>query len=169
MRRGGGVAVLPWFGLFFAVRLAILGFGAHARWISKQVEAWPTARGSSLERHCIESSDSDGTTCRVVARDARAVCCAEPASERIAFGDAGSSGHATHRARHDRLMSGDPVRVRRTPFELAEAALAAGWNMPTLFLPISGAVRTGFTPGTLPLRPLSTTAVGGPLDPLRVR
>lgn len=169
MRRGGTVALLLLFGLFFAVGFAILGFGAHALWKSKQVERWPTTWGTWLERDFVESSDSDGTTYRVVARYAYAVGGAEYVSGRIAFGYTGSSGHAMHRALYDRLMSGDSVRVRYNPADPGEAALAGGLNKSTLFLLIFGAVWTGFTLGVMLLVRLSATADGGLLDQLLVR
>lgn len=169
MRKGGTVAVLLLFGLFLAVGLAILGFGAHALWKSKQVETWPTTWGTWLERDFVENSDADSTTYRVVARYAYAVGGVEYVSDRIAFGYAGSSGRGMHRALYDRVMSGDSVRVRYNPADPAEAVLAGGLNKSTLFLMIFGAMWVGFVLGALLLVRLSATADAGLLDQLLVR
>lgn len=150
-RRGGGIVLYLFFGVFLAVGLGILGTGVRA-WIkSNAVGDWPSTWGTLTERELVESSDSDGTTYRVKVRYLYRVAGVEYASDRIAFGYSGSSGYASHRALHDKLASGDSVQVRYNPQAPAEAALAHGFNRSTLFLLIFGGVWTLFTVGLFAL------------------
>jgi Protein of unknown function (DUF3592) len=168
-RRGGGVVLYLFFGVFLAVGLGILGFGVHAAIKSNQVGIWPTTWGSLLERDLIESSDSDGTTYRVQVRYRYQVAGVDYESDRIAFGYGGSSGYEAHRAIHDRLTRGDSVQVRYNPLDPAESALAHGLNQSTVILLIFGAVWTMFTLGLSALFFLSNRADSGLLEGLIVR
>jgi hypothetical protein len=150
-RRGGGVVLYLFFSVFLAVGLGILGFGVRSLAKSQQVEGWPKAWGTLLERELVESSDSDGTTYRVEVRYRYAVAGREYESDRIAFGYTGSSAHATHFAIHRKLLDGDTVQVRYNPADPAEAALVYGLHQSTVFLLIFGGVWTIFTLGLFSL------------------
>jgi hypothetical protein len=169
VRRGGGIVLYLFFGLFLAIGLGILGFGVRSAIKSNQVGNWPTTWGSLLERNLVESSDSDGTTYRVQVRYHYRVAGAEYESDRIAFGYGGSSGYESHRAIHDRLMRGDSVQVRYNPLDPAESALAHGLNQSTVMLLIFGAVWTMFTLGLFSLFFLSNRPDAGLLEGLMVR
>ncbi len=167
--RGGGLVLFLFFGLFFAVGVAILGFGVRSLWKSQQVGHWPTTWGTFLERELLSDSDSDGTTWRVQVRYAYRVAGVEYISDRVAFGYAGSSGYEAHRAIHEKLMRGDSVKVRYNPDQPAEAALADGLNFSTVFLLIFGTVWTLFTLGLFSLFFLSNRADTGMLERLIVQ
>lgn len=151
VRRGGGIVLYLFFGVFLAVGLGILGTGVRA-WIkSNAVGTWPSTWGTLTERELVESSDSDGTTYHVKVRYHYRVAGVEYDSDRIAFGYSGSSGYASHHALHQKLASGESVQVRYNPQAPAEAALAHGFNRSTLFLLIFGGVWTVFTIGLFSL------------------
>ena len=118
--------------LFLAIGLGILGLGLRALWASKQVETWPTTWGTLLERDLVESSDSDGSTYRATVRYRYQVAGRTYESDRIAYGYAGSSGYPMHRAIHERLQSGETVRVHYDPRAPVQAALAGGVKEPLI-------------------------------------
>jgi hypothetical protein len=90
-------------------------------------------------------------------------------SDRIAFGYAGSSAHATHVAIHEKLLRGDTVQVRYNPADPAEAALVYGLHQSTVFLLIFGGVWTIFTLGLFSLFLISARPDAAMLERLIVQ
>lgn len=150
-RTGGRLVLYAFFALFLAVGLGILGFGVRSLLKSRQVEQWPTTWGTLERRELVESSDSDGSTWRVEVLYRYRVAGVEHASERLAFGYAGSSARQTHQAILDKLMGGDTVLVRYDRDDPAEAALVYGLHQSTVFMLIFGGVWTMFTLGLFSL------------------
>jgi hypothetical protein len=168
-RRGGGVVLYLFFALFLAIGLGLLGFAVRSLSKSQQVEAWPKTWGTLMARELVESSDSEGTTYRVQVRYRYTVAGRDYESDRIAFGYAGSSAHATHVAIHEKLLRGDTVQVRYNPADPAEAALVYGLHQSTVFLLIFGGVWTIFTLGLFSLFLISARPDAAMLERLIVQ
>ena len=135
------------FGIFFAVGIAIFSFGYVSLQKAKAAEHWPTTPGEVVASDFVEDSDSDGTTYRAKVSYTYSVNGQEFTSERIAFGYSGSSGHGYHYDIHKELPVGTRLAVRYNPDKPEMAALSYGVNKSIIFLLVFGAVWLAFTGG----------------------
>lgn len=146
---GGSVFLTLFFGLFLAIGLAILGFGARSLHLSRQAEHWPTVPGRIMSSDFVVSADSDSTTYRTKLTYSYDPGSGEIIGKKIAFGYAGSSSRQFHRDIYDALPVNTQVAVRYDPGRPERAVLSFGVNQSIKFLLIFGAVWTIFTLGMI--------------------
>ena len=166
---GQPIFLTIFFGLFLAIGLLILGFGARSLYMSKLAESWPTVQGRIISSDFETSTDSDGdTTYRANISYEYDVMGRRLTSDRVAFGYSGSSSYGFHKEIHDALPAGATVAVRYDPSKPERAALSYGLNQSILFLLIFGAVWTFFTVGMIAMFWISEQGAGGLLQNMNV-
>ncbi len=163
---GGQIFLTGFFGLFFAVGFAVLGFGLHSLYMSKQAQGWPTTRGVVTSTDFVVSSDGDSTTYRTVLSYTYNANGRELTGERIAFGYVGSSSENFHREIYEALPVNTQLAVRYDPSKPERAVLAYGANQSITLLILFGAVWTIFTAGMTAMFFIGSTGAGGLLENL---
>ncbi|HRX38868.1 MAG: DUF3592 domain-containing protein [Parvularculaceae bacterium] len=161
---GGQVFLALFFGLFLAIGVGILGFGANALYQSRLAQSWPTASGKIVSSDFQVNSDSDSDTYAAKVRYSYEVMGRVLTGERIAFGYTASSGESFHRDIYNALPVNTQVAVRYDPANPERAVLAYGMNQSIVFLLIFGAVWTMFTVGMIAMFWLSGQGGGSLLD-----
>jgi len=144
---GESIFLTLFFGMFLAVGVGILGFGAHSLNMSQKAAHWPTPPGIVTESDFVASSDSDGSTYQTKIAYSYSAMGRDFVGDKIAFGYTGSSDESYHRQIFDALPVDTSVAVRYDPGKPQQAVLSFGVNQSIKFLLIFGAIWTIFTLG----------------------
>lgn len=161
---GGSIFLTLFLGLFLAIGLGILGWGARSYHLTKQAEHWPIVPGTVISSELEVNTGDDSTTYNAKVRYAYSAMGREITGERIAFGYTGSSNRGFHVEVHEALPAGAQVAVRYDPQKPERAALSYGVNQSIMFMFLFGGVWTIFTLGMAAMFWLGGQGAGSLLD-----
>jgi hypothetical protein len=133
-KKAGMGCITIFFGLFYLVGFAMLGYGIWSAKRSTEAAGWPTAPGILTKVALNENSDSDGATYQVEVEYTYTVAGNAYNGSRLAFGYTASSGRDAHEEISEKLKAAKSVDVRYDPNNPASSVLSFGLHRTIMFV-----------------------------------